>query len=112
MFLMLNHRYLRAGTESFDKAVFDIFDLKCRQLVTIADLSQMLLTLPPSAIISGINAEVKLPNDDIQHRANLLGEDLTNDDGKREGFDYRITRAPEGYSIIYRNKKLLIRAEE
>ena len=111
MFLLLNHRYLRAGAESFDKAVFDIFDLKCRQLVTVADLSQMLLTLPPSAIISGINGELKLPNEN-QHLANLLGEDRTDTDGKREGFDYRIIRAPDGYSMIYRNKKLLIRAEE
>ena len=28
MFLMLNYKYLRAGPESFDRMVFDIFDLQ------------------------------------------------------------------------------------
>ena len=37
---------------------------------------------------------------------------LVFDEETRHGYDYRVIRAPEGYATIYRNKKLLIRAEE
>ena len=58
-FLLLNYKYLRAGPESLDRMIFDIFDLSGSNLVTQQDLSSMLLTLPSQAIISGLNAELK-----------------------------------------------------
>ena len=45
-FLLLNYKYLRAGPESMDRMIFDIFDLSGIDLVKESDLSEMLLTLP------------------------------------------------------------------
>ena len=101
MFLMLNFKYLRAGPENFDRMIFDIFDLGSRELISVKDLSQMLLTLPPQAVISGLNAEIKV-NSQTDDADELL----------RVGYDYRIVRAPEDFSTIFLNKKLLVRVED
>ena len=45
-FLLLNYKYLRAGPESMDKMIFDIFSLSGTNTVTKEDLCSMLLTLP------------------------------------------------------------------
>ena len=57
----------------------------------------MLLTLPPQAIISGLNAEIKGAPESLK---------------VKEGFDYRVIKAPEGYSTINRNKKILMRVTD
>ena len=39
-------KYLRAGPESFDRMIFEVFDLDGSNLVNHTSLSQILLTLP------------------------------------------------------------------
>jgi Ca2+-binding EF-hand superfamily protein len=46
-FLLLNYKYLRAGPESFDRMIFEIFDLNYTELIGETELCKMLLTLPP-----------------------------------------------------------------
>ena len=63
-FLMLNYKYLRAGPESFDRMIFEIFDLEQQECITEKNLSRLLLTLPKQAVISGLNAELVDPSID------------------------------------------------
>ena len=91
-FLLLNYQYLRAGPESMDRMIFEIFDLSGNDAISEADLSSMLLTLPPQALISGLNSE----------KANQ----------KTSKYQYRVIKAPQGYTYIHRNKKLLMRVED
>ena len=96
-FLVVNYKYLRAGPESFDRMIFDIFDLETSQLIGERELCKMLLTLPPQAIISGLNSEIVVPQEALKAKT---------------GFDYRVVRAPENYTTINRNKKLLMRVAD
>ena len=61
-FLLLNYKYLRAGPESMDSMIFDIFDLSGNDAVSETDLTSILLTLPPQAIISGLHSELRCRN--------------------------------------------------
>ena len=90
-FLLLNYKYLRAGPESLDRMIFDIFDLSGSNLVTQQDLSSMLLTLPSQAIISGLNAELKGNTTDQNEETKY---DSSGQPLRSSNYQYRVIRAP------------------
>ena len=98
-------KYLRAGPENFDRMIFEVFDLNGDNLIDAKDFSQVLLTLPTQAIISGLNAEARPQIVEPQEESKTTKEEL-------HRYQYRIIKAPQGVSYLFRNKKLLMRIEE